>query len=136
MNQEQVKQIVDEVVEGLLEGGPGSGPQKGATRADREKHSKGAGADHFSKVAFQADELARKTPIHSSSKVKRHVEAIDALKKAANKGDEKYQAAHEARIVVHEKMLKQAKEYRTREREASRKMSTYEFNGFTFKKPT
>lgn len=137
MNKEQIVKMVDEVVEGLMEGGPGSGryPEGSgkhpdsdgerrkndealtktltpSTRAEREAHSKGAGADHFTKIAFKADKAARDTPLGHPQKEKRHKEAIKLLRAAADKGDEKYQAANETRIRVHERLLKQATEYR------------------------
>jgi len=137
MNKEQLVKIVDEVAEGLLEGGPGSGRYPagsgknpttddnvgdkkmeptigGSTPAEREAHSKNAGADHFTKIAFKADRAARDTPLGHSQKVKRHKEAIKLLRDAADKGDEKYQATNESRIRVHERLLKQAVEYRDR----------------------
>jgi len=47
MEREQVVKIVDEVVEGLLEGGPGSGPQKGGGSGKNKEGKLDTGAKNF-----------------------------------------------------------------------------------------
>lgn len=48
MDRDQIVKLVDEVIEGLMEGGPGSGPQKGGgSKSDSNKKNLDPGARKF-----------------------------------------------------------------------------------------